>query len=41
MIDHGNEGLAAQIDQLRQLHVRLVSSDRCLLNLPKVASTKR
>lgn len=41
MIEKGNDGLATQIEQLHRLNEELVSSDRCLINTPKIAAAKR
>ena len=41
MIAKGNDGMTTQIEQLRHLHEQLISSDRCLINIPRIASSRR
>ena len=41
MVAKGNDGLNPQIEQLRHLHDQLISSERCLISIPKIASSRR
>lgn len=41
MVAKGNKGKPTQVELLRQLNDKLVSPDRCLLPVPKIASSRR
>jgi tyrosine-protein phosphatase SIW14 len=41
MVSMGNRGRPEQVDQLRHLRDELMSSKRCLINIPRMASSRR